>query len=460
MAADRDSTQAPVRRVEAAPEKRFFVSMLVKDIELIPAIVDLVDNSIDGAKGLRPDPSGDRYSGLEVSIALDNRRFEISDNCGGIDVDHARRYAFRFGRPEEWAGAVGEVGQFGVGMKRALFKLGTHFRVDSTSEHARFSLPVSVSEWMADPSLDWTFEFQDVEEGLEVPEGERGTMIVVDELHPWVSEDLANERFLARLRAEIELREMVPLHEGLAISLNGIALRPAELALLSSDQFRPIVTERDIPVDGQVLHMRLYAGLVHTTDEDDDETGEAEKFRAPSPAGWYLFCNDRLLLARDVTRLTGWGEAAAAYHPQYRQFRGYVFLAGDAKFMPWTTTKTAVDEDSSVFRELQTDMFDALQKALTVMNRLKAERQQRPPEERPAVDAMKAAVPVPLDRLSPSTHFELPPVPPRTPTNVRWIRYSVEREDFDRVAEDLGTDTPADVGRETFRFYLRTQVGS
>ena len=47
-------------RVEAAPEKLFFVSMLTKDIEMIPAIADLVDNSVDGAKQVRPD--GD-YSG-------------------------------------------------------------------------------------------------------------------------------------------------------------------------------------------------------------------------------------------------------------------------------------------------------------------------------------------------------------------------------------------------------------
>ena len=84
-----------------------------------------------------------------------------------------------------------------------------------------------------------------------------------------------------------------------------------------------------------------------------------------------MFCNDRLLLARDKSRLTGWGEAVAAYHPQFRQFRGYVFLTGEASDMPWTTTKTAVDEDSPVFRAIQTDMFDALQKAHTLMNRLK-----------------------------------------------------------------------------------------
>ena len=34
----------------ASPAKRFFISMLIRDIELIPAIVDLVDNSVDAAR--------------------------------------------------------------------------------------------------------------------------------------------------------------------------------------------------------------------------------------------------------------------------------------------------------------------------------------------------------------------------------------------------------------------------
>ena len=34
-------------KVDAEPTKEFFVSMLVRDIELIPALVNLVDNSVE-----------------------------------------------------------------------------------------------------------------------------------------------------------------------------------------------------------------------------------------------------------------------------------------------------------------------------------------------------------------------------------------------------------------------------
>lgn len=45
-------TQTSDTTVDAGAEKRFFIEMLTKDIELLPAIVDLVDNSVDGARGL------------------------------------------------------------------------------------------------------------------------------------------------------------------------------------------------------------------------------------------------------------------------------------------------------------------------------------------------------------------------------------------------------------------------
>jgi Histidine kinase-, DNA gyrase B-, and HSP90-like ATPase len=88
----------PEAIVNAFPTKELFIKMLVKDITLIPAIKDLVDNSVDGARRLRPDGN---YKGLWIHVQFNAKEFKVSDNCGGIDNDTARKYAFRFGRPEE-----------------------------------------------------------------------------------------------------------------------------------------------------------------------------------------------------------------------------------------------------------------------------------------------------------------------------------------------------------------------
>ncbi|MCK1319764.1 MULTISPECIES: ATP-binding protein [unclassified Bradyrhizobium] len=83
------------------PTKRFFVSMLTRDIELKDAILDLVDNSIDGAtrqlksKAKKPDA----YKGFETRLSISAKSFDISDNCGGIPKG-AIKDAFLLGRPK------------------------------------------------------------------------------------------------------------------------------------------------------------------------------------------------------------------------------------------------------------------------------------------------------------------------------------------------------------------------
>src|SRR4051812_32570873 len=107
--------------INASPTKEFFIHMLTRDVSLSRAIIDLVDNSVDGARRLRP---GGNFTGLTVTIHLSPEEFRIEDNCGGIPVAIARDYAFRFGRPKDAPNTSGSVGQFGVGMKRTFFKLG------------------------------------------------------------------------------------------------------------------------------------------------------------------------------------------------------------------------------------------------------------------------------------------------------------------------------------------------
>ena len=135
-------------RIEAMPTKAFFVNMLVRDIPLERAVLDLLDNCIDGAKSVRPGDEAD-YTGLFVTIEMNGERFKIEDNCGGFDVRQARRYAFRFGRPDDADSTAYSIGQFGVGMKRALFKFGKFFEVKSTTENQHWSMHVGVDEWLS-----------------------------------------------------------------------------------------------------------------------------------------------------------------------------------------------------------------------------------------------------------------------------------------------------------------------
>lgn len=452
-----------LNRVEAAPEKLFFVSMLTKDIEMIPAIADLVDNSVDGARRIHPD--GD-YSGLQVAITIDpgNDRFHIEDNCGGIDADTARRYAFRFGRPDGFTGVEGSVGQFGVGMKRAIFKLGRAFHIESQAETSRFTIDQDVDVWAADHDPDWSFRFQELDEPWTPPAGvQLGTSITIGRLNPGVGRDLALSQTVGRLRTYLQLRHQEALLAGLTIQLGEDLLVASTPALLLSEDVRPINRTFEIPTHDGVVQARIVAGVVHGRNEDRDrDDGDAEDAPKSAEAGWNLFCNGRLVLAADKSRLTGWGvEGTSAYHPQYRLFRGYAYLVSrDSSLLPWNTTKTGVDEDSPVFRAIQAQMEVALKDVQQVINDMKKERQYHEDEDaRPLNAAVLAATEVNVAELPTSEAVLAPTAAPRPPAgrNQRIV-YSVDRDRYKAAYDTLGADAPGEVGLKTFEYFYDAEV--
>jgi hypothetical protein len=70
--------------IQASPTKELFISMLVRDIELTPAIVDLVDNSFDGAIRLRraSGPFDALGPASSHSAAIQDLRQLRRDSCG------------------------------------------------------------------------------------------------------------------------------------------------------------------------------------------------------------------------------------------------------------------------------------------------------------------------------------------------------------------------------------------
>lgn len=451
--------------VEAEPERALFVEMLTRDIELIPAIMDLLDNSIDGARAHTDETN--KAESFWVEIQVSSTEFAIRDNCGGIDLDVARRYAFRFGRPKVYKGTTRSVGQFGVGMKRALFKLGDTFSIESRAASTRFDMTVDVNAWVNDTNPIWTFQMSHAERAYDPANDGRGTTIKVTDLHSSVASDLTDNTFLSLLREQIRFRHQGALAEGIEIRLNGDPLDGLSRELLSGPDFQPINRTFVVNSEHGDVAVRIIAGI--TTLERREigkDEGDAENFRAGTDAGWWIFCNDRLLLMRERSRLTGWGENLPNFHPQYRQFRGYAYLtAASTEALPWNTTKTGIDEDSSVWRNVQAQIKIASAEVVSVLNRLKAEAQTAvTPSDMPTVTAVSSAKLVATDELPESERFVVPPprkVTRRTQTKkprVKKMQFEVNLDRFQAVANQLGTSIVAEVGRRTFDYYYEREI--
>lgn len=435
-------------RVAASPTKEFFIYMLGRDIDAVRAIADLVDNSVDGARRFR---GTERYEDLYVRLEVNEEKFQISDNCGGIPAEVARKYAFRFGRPPEVAGTPGSIGEFGVGMKRALFKMGKHFTIESTSESSRFVIEVSVDEWAKNED-DWDFRFKSVEENTgPFPDAQHGTKITVTELNADMVAEFALAQFGNKLTAYLQSAHQHAMHLGLSITLNQFPLEFTPATLLESDKLRPAYEEQVLmpPDSSSPVRVKLIAGI-----------GKSN----PKEAGWSIFCNGRMILEADKTEVTGWGENIAGYHNQYAMFRGYVFFdSDDPSALPWNTTKSAVNTDSGIYRNVRMHMLSMMRPVIAFLNALKKETangDSTMEEERQSYRAaLKEAKPRKIAeiRTEKRAFYYERPVVKRNPTVT--IQFSRPREQVERAREALHAATNKEVGERVFDYFYGLECG-
>lgn len=449
MAAQK-SLQDDLRIIKARPTKDLFIFMLTKDLTLRDAIGDLVDNSVDGAKSFRQNGN---YNGLHVDIKASPEEFVIEDNCGGFSVEIAREYAFCFGRKEGYPQTPGSIGHFGIGMKRALFKLGDFFEIQSVAKNSRFVMEQRVSEWRVREN-EWDFEFKEFEEDLEepFPLENRNTRIVVTDLIKDTMEQFSDKNFLKKLRYEIELEHLYAIHKGLKISLNGKPLNEKTLNLISNENFKPGYWHENL----NGLTVQTFAGI----SEDSGEEG-----------GWYIFCNERLIVGPETSYITGWtgqrGDGVAEYHDQFHRFRGYVFFtANKPEHLPWNTTKTGMDMDSPIYKYVRQQMIEMMRPAMTLMNLLKKEREGDTQEEERVYNLLLQNIaPVPLANVveykeNLPRKFQFPPQKAKEKKTDRGARilYYKPKEQAEKVKDFFGVSTNQDAGEKTFDYFYENEI--
>jgi hypothetical protein len=428
--------------IQAWPTKELFIEYLVRDVKLGDAIVDLVDNSVDGA--MRLNPNGN-LEGLEVRIEATSERFRIADNCGGITVEVARKYAFRFGRDEDLIQQPHSIGKFGVGMKRAFFKLGKRFRVESTTDSTHFVVDEDVGEWKKKKA--WTFDFESFKEDGEFPQEEIGTTIEVAPLHDEIGHQFELENFIISLRDKIEKRHLTFIDQGLAISLNQIPASLHLLQLKSSDKLKTGYKEFVVREKEQApVTVKIYAGI-----------GEPD----PNLAGWYIFCNGRLILEADQSKTTGWEgrpKPIPKFHGQFNYFRGFVFFdSDDAGLLPWNTAKTDVVADAPIYAAARLEMIRLMRPVIDFLNNLKDEKDGREREGAdpgPLESAVDSTFMKAIDEVETSYRFVRPePKREKPGPKMGRIVYNKPRDLIEKVKKQLRVKTQKEVGEQTFDYY-------
>lgn len=422
-------------KINANPTKEFFIEMLTRDIALDRAILDLIDNSVDASRQENNPTSW-------IKLYLSEDKFEIYDNCGGMDRHIAKNYAFRFGRPSNSPETPNSVGQFGVGMKRTLFKLGKNFIVESRKNDISFRIKIDVNEWKSREEKDWTFDIEDAQD-LELQNGE--TKITVTNLYPEISSEFRLDTFKNLLSNEISYAHFKSINKGLKILINDIQASEYKLSLSATQEIKPF--RKEITSDG--VHINIIAGI----SERDFKKG-----------GWYIVCNGRLVESAEQSSTTGWGEdKIPQYHADYAFFRGIVeFDCVNSSKLPWTTTKTGVDSNNQIYKTALHNMKIAMRQIIAFLrNRSKEDSQFKDSllDKKPLNDAIHTAIHnskqiVPTD-VEISEQFIAPdPIEPLSEPKETSIQYKVLTKEINIVKESLGVSTNSEVGKQTFNYYM------
>ncbi len=445
-----DGSDLPKQRASGSPTKDFFVRMITRDITLPDCILDLLDNAIDGARRTikhgAPKADGRLFDGFRVGLSIAGQAFVVSDNCGGISLNDAVDYAFHFGRRKDAPHDVDHsIGLYGIGMKRAIFKIGRKARVESRPSIDAFVVKVDVDEWEKNDA-DWDFDLESLKGNQEV-----GTRIVIEDLYPQIANAFADPTFINELIRTMARDYAFIIDKGFSISINGTEVPSYEYRLKEGNGVEPAV----VAYEDDGVRVRIVAGLMKELDTDiPDELRLADT----EAYGWYVVCNERVVLAGDKTDLTVWGnQRFPVWHPQYNGFAGFVFFeSDDPKKLPWTTTKREVDSSEPLYLRALVRMKELSSVFTAYTGQRKAD-----PQAAKEVEAAAAFVSVSTGLVNPNP-MKLPEVAGKRsgPANVT-IAYPRLRQHVKEVAEALGNvDMSAkEVGIRTFEYYRSMELG-
>lgn len=450
----------PQEYAKAYPRKRFFLEMFTRDISLEECILDLIDNSIDGAlRHLQiktddllqdsPDVVDGESELPTIIVSFNANEFQIIDECGGITVEDAKEDTFNFGHAaSKYDDATGTLGAYGIGLKRAIFKMGNHFRMESRTADEGFIVDVDLKEWAVndDNEDDWRFPMELI--GGAQADNPAGTKITITELSEDARSSLSDEDLEIGLRRKISRTYALFLDRYIKLEVNGKRVGAIDIPIGFSNEVEPCIEKfSDDDVDVTII-----ASLA--------ARNEAGNW-AEQGAGWYIACNGRLVVIANKTELTGWigkGGIMPIFQPQYRGFVGVVFFQSENPLkLPWTTTKRSLNRDAAIYRRTKNRMEVAAAPVIRTLQKLYRKDTEETADEREAASKMEAGdIKVYIQRSPRKFNVAKPDVPEAETTT--QINFTVQVAEIDRVTAHIGRRmSKARLGRFVFDYYLKSE---
>lgn len=443
----------------AIPRKQFFAEMFIRDISLKDCILDLIDNSIDGLIRSRNIDLGEALLKNdsakisdnhlpEILVTFSSQRLSVRDNCGGISSEEAQQEMFNFGHSVEYYEQESQrsLGVYGVGLKRALFKIGRSFEVVSKTTRDGFRVKEdNLDDWTKrDKSLDdWSFPMEKLERSKSLKSA--GTRVVVSKIRNAVKNLLDDESFEQELSRDVARVYTFFLERFVRVKINDKYVTRIEVPIGESDEVSPAVDRMEI----ENVKVTLLASLAA---RDQKGRWTADK------AGWYIACNGRMVTTADRTSITGWASGALpSFVPKYRGFVGLaLFESRNPLLLPWTTTKRNLNHESLVYQTARARMGAVARSILSFLDSMYVGEEQEHDYEREIADRVKQAEVSKIKQVE-TRIFGVEKERPVKKTTA--VQYSVDKKDIQQVRKHLRRPSWSNsrIGKFTFDSYMKVE---
>jgi len=316
-----------VGTVDATPSKRLYLS-IIADYDLNKAICELIDNALDIWT------MTERRKPVEITVNLDDNQQTIfvKDNAGGISKSDLPYIVGPGHTSNPETSPI--IGIFGVGTKRAVVALAQDIKIKTGKINSK-SYQVEFDDNWLENRDDWKLPVYEIDEIL------NGQTVIE----------------LQKLRIKITKERLNYLKKHLQSTYARFLENRDVIIKLNSERLSPILYENWSYPPG--YEPRRYTGKLNTkTGSEIDVNVLAGLTLESSPTGGeygvYFYCNDRLIVkglkSFDVGFSTG---LAGKPHPKISLTRVIVSLNGEAKLMPWNSSKSEINTNHEVFVALQ-----------------------------------------------------------------------------------------------------------
>ena len=381
----------------------------------------------------------------EIEINYSTKGFSISDNCGGIDYQMAKSEIFNFGHDADYhENSKYQLGVYGIGMKRAIFKIGDYFKVESQSKVDGFCTEVdSLKDWVEhDSSIDdWTFPIKKLDKAKS--KSAAGTKVTIKKLRKEVQSIFEDDTFHKRIISDIAKTYALFLNRYVNVTVNNEMVHPISIPFGGSDELKPAYKKNSY--NGVEVH--LMASIA--------KKGEKGDWKAES-AGWYVACNGRLVLTANKDELTGWGGGTLpSFVSKFRPFVGLALFQSENPYsLPWTTTKRGLNRESHIYQKVRNEMQLISRPVISFLNKMYPDEPKEAVAHREAAEKIQE---ISIQKLSNTERiFEVnPEVLKRVKDTVR-VQYSAKLSEIEKIRKHLNNPkiTYSKIGLLTFHEYL------